>query len=177
MLYLFETRLQQCIALKIVVVKTTSIPVAYRSPPPPPPPCGLRSPNLLPGISPVPWNFCARWSPSNRNLSPWSFSWIRKAIKSWWTLWNGMRQHFTKYTLSMCAVWDLRSCLVCSFLWNPIEGFTVEDEKDYEYEIFSILSIAHTWTSVILAGKRNSRRRSTTSFTENVVMAGTIYQM
>ena len=51
------------------------------------------------------------------------------------------------------------------------------DENDYEYEIFSILSIAHAWTSVILAGKRDSRRLSTTSFSENVVVAGTSYQM
>ena len=47
----------------------------------------------------------------------------------------------------------------------------------YEYEIFSILSIAHAWTSVILGGKRDSRRHSTTSFNENVVVAGTSYQM
>ena len=51
------------------------------------------------------------------------------------------------------------------------------DEEDYEYEIFSTLSIAHAWTSVILAEKRDSRRHSTTSFRENVVMAGTSYQM
>ena len=51
------------------------------------------------------------------------------------------------------------------------------DEDDYEYEIFSILSTARAWTNVILAGKRDSRRPTTTSFSENVVVAGTIYQM
>ena len=45
--------------------------------------------------------------------------------------------------------------------------FWVED--DYEYEIFSILSIARMWTSVILAGKRDSSRHSTTSSGANVV--------
>ena len=70
---------------------------------------------------------------------------------------------------------DLRS-LHCSK--TPIlESFRFLDEYDYEYEIFSILSSAHAWTSVILAGKRDSRRHSTTSFSENVVVAGTSYQM
>ena len=35
----------------------------------------------------------------------------------------------------------------------------------------------YSWTNVILAEKRDSRRHSTTSFTENVVMAGTSCQM
>ena len=48
---------------------------------------------------------------------------------------------------------------------------------DYEYKIFSVLSSALAWTSVILAGKRDSRRHSTTSFSENVIVAGTIYQI
>ena len=46
-----------------------------------------------------------------------------------------------------------------------------------EYEIFSILSSARAWTSVILVGKRGSRRQSTTSFIASVVVAGTSYQM
>ena len=33
-----------------------------------------------------------------------------------------------------------------------LESFRFWDEDDYEYEIFSILSIADAWTSVILAG-------------------------
>ena len=35
-----------------------------------------------------------------------------------------------------------------------------------------MLSIAPAWTSVILAGKSNSRRHSSSSFFENVVVAG-----
>ena len=35
------------------------------------------------------------------------------------------------------------------------------DEDDYGYELFSLPSIALAWTSVILAGKRDSRRHST----------------
>ena len=57
------------------------------------------------------------------------------------------------------------------------ESFRFWDEDDYEYEIFSILSIAHAWTSVILAEERDSRRLSTTSFSENVLVAGASYQM
>ena len=52
-----------------------------------------------------------------------------------------------------------------------------EDEDDYENEIFPILSSAHARTNVILAGKFGSRRQSTTSFSEKVVVAKTSYQM
>ena len=45
------------------------------------------------------------------------------------------------------------------------------------YEFFSILSSARVRTSVILAGKRCSRRHSTTSLSENVELAETSYQM
>ena len=46
-----------------------------------------------------------------------------------------------------------------------------------EDEIFSILSSARARTNVILAGKCGSLRQSTTSFSENVVVAKTSYQM
>ena len=58
-----------------------------------------------------------------------------------------------------------------------LESFRFEDENDYEYEIFSILSIARAWTSLILAGKPDSHRHRTTSLSVNVVVAGTSYQM
>ena len=51
--------------------------------------------------------------------------------------------------------------------------FRFSDEYDYEYEIFSVLGSARSLTSVILAGKRGSRRHSTTSFSANVVLAKT----
>ena len=47
----------------------------------------------------------------------------------------------------------------------------------YEDEIFSILSTARAWGSVILAGKRDSRRHSTTGFSENIVIVGTGHEM
>ena len=49
--------------------------------------------------------------------------------------------------------------------------------NNHEYEIFSVLSSKRSWTSVILAGNRGSRRHSTTSFSEIVEVAGTSYQM
>ena len=58
-----------------------------------------------------------------------------------------------------------------------VETFRFWDDYDYEYEIFSILSSARAWASVILAGKCVSRRRSTTSFSKNVEVAETSYQM
>ena len=64
-------------------------------------------------------------------------------------------------------------------IWILVKKRTLRffDEDDYEYKIFSILSIGQAWTSVILAGKRDSLRHSTTSFSEEVVVAGTSYQM
>ena len=53
-----------------------------------------------------------------------------------------------------------------------LESLRFWDEDEFEYEIFSILGIAHAWTSVILAGKSDSRRHSTTSFSKNVVVGG-----
>ena len=58
-----------------------------------------------------------------------------------------------------------------------IESFRFWDEDDYEYQIFSVLSSAFAWASVILAGKRDSLRHSTTSFSENVVVAGICHQI
>ena len=61
--------------------------------------------------------------------------------------------------------------------WGSRKYRPLDSETKNEYE-FPILSIAHAWTSVILEGKRDSRRHSTTSFSENVVAAGTrSYQM
>ena len=54
-----------------------------------------------------------------------------------------------------------------------IESFRFWDKDDFEDEISLTLSSARAWTSVILAGKRGSRRHSTTSFRVNVVVAGT----
>ena len=48
-----------------------------------------------------------------------------------------------------------------------LESLIFWDEDEFEYKIFSILRGAHSWTSVILAGKS-----STTSFSENVVVGG-----
>ena len=46
------------------------------------------------------------------------------------------------------------------------------------YEISSILSSAHVRTRVILAGERDSRRHSTTGFSENVAeVTETSYEM
>ena len=58
-----------------------------------------------------------------------------------------------------------------------LESFRFEEDNNYEYKIFSILSIAGAWTGVILAGKRDSHGHSATKFSMNVVVAETSYQM
>ena len=58
----------------------------------------------------------------------------------------------------------------------PWESFRFLDEDDDENKIFSILRSARARTNVILAGKCDSRRQST-SFSKNVVVAKTSYQM
>ena len=50
-----------------------------------------------------------------------------------------------------------------SLLPQYIESFRLWDEDDYEYEIFSIMSIAHAWTSVI----REIKERLRFTFTPN----------
>ena len=67
------------------------------------------------------------------------------------------------------------SCEECNSLL--IESFTFWDEDDYEYEIFSILSIEHMRTNIILVGKCDSHRHSTMGFSKNVVVAGTSHQV
>ena len=58
-----------------------------------------------------------------------------------------------------------------------IETFRFYDDDVYKDEIFSILSIARVWTSVVLAGKHDGRRNSSAGFSKNVIVAETSYQM
>ena len=58
-----------------------------------------------------------------------------------------------------------------------LESFRFLDEDDDENKIFSILRSARARTNVILARKCDSSRQSTTSFSKNVVVAKTSYQM
>ena len=57
-----------------------------------------------------------------------------------------------------------------------LESFRFKDEN-YENEIFSTLSGARARTNIILAGKCDRHCHSSTSFSENVVVAKTSYQM
>ena len=57
------------------------------------------------------------------------------------------------------------------------ESFRFLDEDDDENKIFSILRSARARTNGILARKCDSSRQSTTSFSKNVVVAKTSYQM
>ena len=58
-----------------------------------------------------------------------------------------------------------------------IETFRFYDDDVFKDEIFSILSIARVWTSVVLAGKLDGRRNSSAGFSKNVIVAETSYQM
>ena len=44
------------------------------------------------------------------------------------------------------------------------EIFEFQDEDDYECAIFLVVSSARVWSSIILAGKRDSRRNSNMGF-------------
>ena len=61
-------------------------------------------------------------------------------------------------------------------LFHLLESYRFQDEDDYENDIFPILSGVRARTNVILAGKCGSRHQSTTSFSENVVVAKTSYK-
>ena len=58
-----------------------------------------------------------------------------------------------------------------------LETLRFWDEYDYENVICSKLSSARARTSLILAGKQDCRRHSTTSFSDNVVVTETIYKV
>ena len=80
-------------------------------------------------------------------------------------------------------------------LYNKVKTFTIKFDSPYTYQraldsrtrtttntkFLSVLSSARVWASVILAGKRDNRRHSATSLSENgrenVVVAGAGYQM
>ena len=57
-----------------------------------------------------------------------------------------------------------------------IESFRFQHKDKYKCESFSLLSSAFAWTNVILMGKRDICRHSTTSFGENVIVTETSYQ-
>ena len=58
-----------------------------------------------------------------------------------------------------------------------LENLRFEENNNYEYKIFTILSIAGAWTGTILAGKHDSHGHCATKFSMNVVVAETSYQM
>ena len=64
--------------------------------------------------------------------------------------------------------------------WNvpgEIETFRFWYKYDYEYEIFSILSIACALTGIILVGKHDCGHHSIMSFNKNVVVTETSYKV
>ena len=65
------------------------------------------------------------------------------------------------YTVLLGVTWFY------SVLYGVTQSFRFEDDNDYEYDIFSVLSSARAGASVILAGKSDSRRHSTTGFSES----------
>ena len=65
------------------------------------------------------------------------------------------------YTVLLGVTWFY------SVLYGVTQSFRFEDDNDYEYDIFSVLSSARAGASVILAGKSDSRRHSTTGFSKS----------
>ena len=58
-----------------------------------------------------------------------------------------------------------------------IERFRFKDEDHYEYQYLLSTKSCKLVSQLHFAGKCDSRRHSTTSFTSNVTVAGTSYQM
>ena len=81
---------------------------------------------------------------------------------------TGSRVLYFRHALIWCHL-TLRS--LCKI--GLIETFRFRDENEYEDNISSILNKVRAWSSVIWAGKRDSRRHSTTDFSSNVVMTET----
>ena len=90
-------------------------------------------------------------------------------LSSWWCI------EIVRRKLMLITLGTLRVSV--RHFNKTLESFRFWDEDDYENEIFSILSSARAWTNVILAAKCDSHRHSTTSFSENVVVAEASYLM
>ena len=75
------------------------------------------------------------------------FHWSKVAVKAWKV--NYSCRYYKMYHAS-----GMDTKMIA-------ETFRFWDNNDYEYKIFSIPSIAHRWTSVILAGKHDSPCHST----------------
>ena len=106
-------------------------------------------------------------------------SW-RPAPLGWWESHTGPTSAWSVYS---SPIYKTETCC-WAFYWNDvnltrpsswfaldqlIETFRFQDED----EDFSILSSVRAWARVILAGQRDSCRHSTTSFSENIVVAET----
>ena len=117
---------------------------------------------------------------NGRIFSAWDSSSNNACLAS--LLWKTRWFHHRRYTS-----WTI--------LYNKVKTFTIKFDSPYTYQraldsrtrtttntkFLSVLSSARVWASVILAGKRDNRRHSATSLSENgrenVVVAGAGYQM
>ena len=102
------------------------------------------------------------WFPENfghkNKAKKWRWDWATGYVFCRITLWDYFWDAFASVLL-------LESFKILRRVWLRL------------WDQFPIRSIPQVWPSVILAGKRDSRRHSTPSFSENVVVAGTNYQM
>ena len=114
--------------------------------------------------------------------------------KLWISAWKTSRKRQEQFLHCISSTWSRKKCMHTSgILWLSLvngqsaknmehffklsgphgselltlKGLRFEDEDDYEYKIFSKLSIAHAWASVILAGKQDSCCHSTKGFSKN----------
>ena len=88
-------------------------------------------------------------------------------------------ERFTQILLNLYNCKQRYNATMCwlRLLLKEIESFTFYDEYDYKNKIFPKLSTASAPTNVILAGKCDSHQHSTMSFSENVTVVKTSYQM
>ena len=88
-------------------------------------------------------------------------------------------EQFTQILLNLYNCSQRYNATMCwlRLLLKDMESFTFYDERLKRTKIFPILSSACARTKVILAGKSDSHQHSTTSFSENVTVVKTSYQM
>ena len=144
-------------------------------------------------------DFLLQWRSSNARCLSWSRCFFIRVLKKKETrvtfTANGKRKFVPRDQVSALLVVYFLHLLKCGALacvsslkseirleiriWILVKKRTLRffAEDDYEYKIFSILSIAQAWTGVILAGKRDSRRHTTRSFSKEVVVVRASYQM
>ena len=108
------------------------------------------------------WQFCCTTDvifDISQNSSKFGRQWLVMMNYAW-----GFSQSEPEKYFEWIIMYGIYPRQVLALFRTILQSFRFWDEDVYEYVIFSILRIALAWISIILAGKRDGRCHSTSSF-------------